>query len=219
MELTAEDSLAAILARNRLGIAMAAITRMMATTISNSINENPRWRRIFVFLASDTCTALHLPLHSGSKSKAGFPTSPCFNTRTWLAIPLITKETSPQTIPLCFQWFAKMLDWLRLGQRPAFGDLCQCKTISVRSDNCAGKSWNKKKSTRRFRLVLPALTLPQVIAQLNYCSTIQGAAVQTTAPPPAASAKAAAAPPVLPTTGGFWRRTPSSKAQNSRVPV
>jgi hypothetical protein len=101
----------------------------------------------------------------------------------------------------------------------AFGDLCQCKTISVRSDNCAVKSWNKKKSTRRFRLVLPALTLPQVIAQLNYCNTIQGAAVQTTAPPPAASAKAAAAPPVLPTTGGFWRRTPSSKAQNSRVPV
>ena len=37
----AEDSLAAILARSRLGIAIAAMTRMIATTINNSISENP----------------------------------------------------------------------------------------------------------------------------------------------------------------------------------
>jgi len=37
----AEDSLAAILARSIFGIAIAAIIRMIATTISNSISENP----------------------------------------------------------------------------------------------------------------------------------------------------------------------------------
>ena len=37
----AEDSSAEIFARKRLGIAIAAITRMIATTISNSINEKP----------------------------------------------------------------------------------------------------------------------------------------------------------------------------------
>jgi hypothetical protein len=37
----ADDSLEAIRARNRLGIAMAAMIRMIATTINNSINENP----------------------------------------------------------------------------------------------------------------------------------------------------------------------------------
>src|SRR5580698_9499087 len=46
MELTADDSLAAIRARNRFGIAMAAMIRMIATTISNSISEKPFCFRI-----------------------------------------------------------------------------------------------------------------------------------------------------------------------------
>src|SRR5437762_8279127 len=41
-EETAEDSLAAIFARSKLGMAMAAMIRMIATTISNSIREKPR---------------------------------------------------------------------------------------------------------------------------------------------------------------------------------
>ncbi len=41
MEPTAEASLAESLACNMLGIAMAAMIRMIATTISNSISENP----------------------------------------------------------------------------------------------------------------------------------------------------------------------------------
>ena len=41
IDATAEDSLAAIRARNRFGMAMAAMIRMMATTINNSINEKP----------------------------------------------------------------------------------------------------------------------------------------------------------------------------------
>src|ERR1700740_1627246 len=38
---TAEDSLAAMRARSRFGMAMAAIIRMIATTINNSISEKP----------------------------------------------------------------------------------------------------------------------------------------------------------------------------------
>src|SRR5213083_3196377 len=42
----ADESLAAILARIRLGIAIAAMIRMIATTISNSISEKPFCFRI-----------------------------------------------------------------------------------------------------------------------------------------------------------------------------
>ena len=42
----ADDSLADILARSRFGIAIAAINKMIATTISSSINENPFCFRI-----------------------------------------------------------------------------------------------------------------------------------------------------------------------------
>src|SRR5580693_8340976 len=40
-EAAADESLAAIRARIRLGMAMAAMIRMMATTISSSISEKP----------------------------------------------------------------------------------------------------------------------------------------------------------------------------------
>ena len=40
-EETADASFADILLLRKFGIAMAAITRMIATTMSNSINENP----------------------------------------------------------------------------------------------------------------------------------------------------------------------------------
>src|SRR5579872_1025786 len=45
-EAAADDSLAAILARNKFGMAIAAMMRMIATTISNSISENPVCRFI-----------------------------------------------------------------------------------------------------------------------------------------------------------------------------
>src|SRR6516162_4821551 len=41
-EATADDSLAAILERTKIGIAMAAMIRIIATTFSNSIREKPR---------------------------------------------------------------------------------------------------------------------------------------------------------------------------------
>src|SRR5437660_14993 len=41
-ELAAEDSLAAILARKKLGMAIAAMIKMIATTMSSSIREKPR---------------------------------------------------------------------------------------------------------------------------------------------------------------------------------
>src|ERR1700719_1611469 len=46
IEATAEDSLAAIRARSKLGIAIAAMIRMIATTIRSSIREKPFCRRI-----------------------------------------------------------------------------------------------------------------------------------------------------------------------------
>jgi hypothetical protein len=41
IEPTAEASFAAIFERSKFGIAIAAIIKMIATTISNSINEKP----------------------------------------------------------------------------------------------------------------------------------------------------------------------------------
>src|SRR6266496_5722198 len=41
IDATADDSLAAMRARSKFGIAIAAMIRMMATTINNSISENP----------------------------------------------------------------------------------------------------------------------------------------------------------------------------------
>jgi hypothetical protein len=49
-EPTAEASFAAIRDRRRFGIAMAAMIRMIATTISNSIRENPFCFFIKLFL-------------------------------------------------------------------------------------------------------------------------------------------------------------------------
>src|SRR5437899_10688147 len=49
-EPTAEAWLAAIRAFNKLGMAMAAMIRMIATTISNSISEKPFCLRIAFFL-------------------------------------------------------------------------------------------------------------------------------------------------------------------------
>jgi hypothetical protein len=46
MEEIAEASLADILERSKLGIAIAINTRMIATTISNSMSENPPWRAL-----------------------------------------------------------------------------------------------------------------------------------------------------------------------------
>ena len=40
-ELAADDSLAEMRARNKFGMAMAAIIRIIATTIKSSIRENP----------------------------------------------------------------------------------------------------------------------------------------------------------------------------------
>jgi hypothetical protein len=70
-ELAAEASLAAILARNRFGMAIAAMIRMIATTINSSIKENPRFRfiaRPFSFLAFsiDSCCTLRANSRPGA---------------------------------------------------------------------------------------------------------------------------------------------------------
>jgi hypothetical protein len=50
MVLAAPESLAAMRARSKFGIAMAAMIRMIATTISNSISEKPSCLRMQEFL-------------------------------------------------------------------------------------------------------------------------------------------------------------------------
>src|SRR5215467_2240037 len=49
MDATADDSLAAMRARSKFGMAMAAMIRMIATTISSSISEKPFCFRISIF--------------------------------------------------------------------------------------------------------------------------------------------------------------------------
>src|SRR5436853_2374647 len=50
-ELTADDSFAAMRARSKFGIAMAAMIKIIATTISNSINEKPFCFRIVILFS------------------------------------------------------------------------------------------------------------------------------------------------------------------------
>jgi hypothetical protein len=64
---TAVDSFALCLDRSRLGIAIVAISRMIATTISNSSKENP----LFFFkippnIAGPHSTLMHLSWRGGS---------------------------------------------------------------------------------------------------------------------------------------------------------
>lgn len=53
MEPAADESLAAMRARIKFGIAMAAMTKIIATTINSSISENPS-----CFTMSPTCPPL-----------------------------------------------------------------------------------------------------------------------------------------------------------------
>jgi len=57
MEPTAEASLAAMRERSRLGMAMAEMIRMMATTIRSSMREKPFWwvRILFDSLSAEAC--------------------------------------------------------------------------------------------------------------------------------------------------------------------
>src|SRR5579885_2134715 len=75
MEATADDSLAAMRARSKFGIAIAAMIRMIATTISSSISEKPFCLRIKFSLVSflslfvwsqwtQSLVALHAPCHT-----------------------------------------------------------------------------------------------------------------------------------------------------------
>src|SRR5208282_279898 len=60
-EPTADASFAAIRDRSRLGIAIAAMIKMIATTISNSISENPFW---FFFIVSPRSRGSKIVLYS-----------------------------------------------------------------------------------------------------------------------------------------------------------
>src|SRR5205807_7662250 len=68
-----DDSLAAMRARSKFGIAIAAMIRMIATTISNSINEKPFCFRISFSLFSDLkfwSLPTHWPIYSHFASQS-----------------------------------------------------------------------------------------------------------------------------------------------------
>jgi hypothetical protein len=60
---TAEASLADILLRNRLGMAMLAMIKIIATTISNSISENPFLLRLGVMFVCPAVPLSKLLVH------------------------------------------------------------------------------------------------------------------------------------------------------------
>src|SRR5215470_13888136 len=90
---TADDSLAAMRARSKFGIAIAAMIRMIATTISSSISEKPLCFRISKFplvssvfnisaniaAISNVCTSL---AKAGSYLRSGYPLTKGFVFRT-----------------------------------------------------------------------------------------------------------------------------------------
>jgi hypothetical protein len=61
IEEVAEPSFAARREASRLGIAMAAMIPIMATTISNSINEKPFICFLFIFLGPEKVWGMKLP--------------------------------------------------------------------------------------------------------------------------------------------------------------
>src|SRR6266496_3122318 len=67
---TADDSLAAIRARIRFGMAIAAMIRMMATTISNSMSENPFCFPISVIFPKIICPDIRLSDYQLTSDKA-----------------------------------------------------------------------------------------------------------------------------------------------------
>src|ERR1700688_4549210 len=83
--LTADASLAAMRAPNRFGMAMAAMIRMIATTISNSISEKPFCFRIsfspLLRFKSGLIDPLAVTSHFIAQNRAigfGTPESHCF---------------------------------------------------------------------------------------------------------------------------------------------
>jgi hypothetical protein len=79
MALAADDSFADILARSKLGIAMAAMINMIATTISNSINENPVCFRI----ARPSGFLSNITMHAEGRFGAIGPGVPEVRTAFW----------------------------------------------------------------------------------------------------------------------------------------
>src|SRR5882762_4505052 len=98
IDATAEASFALIRERNRFGIATAAMIRMIATTISNSINENPPslrliLRRLLSISRTNTCTRSPIGHHKQSpcyqlleKDEFSWPAADCHELRHYLSL-------------------------------------------------------------------------------------------------------------------------------------
>src|SRR6516164_3608269 len=90
-EPTADAWLAAIRERNRLGIAMAAIIKIIATTINNSISEKPRES----FLIS--LPPVLRSIGAGPGPALGRPQGPPLQARAGL-VPPLGKQSTPRLL-------------------------------------------------------------------------------------------------------------------------
>src|SRR5271156_2319415 len=89
-EPAAEDSLAAMRARSRFGIAMAAMIKIIATTISNSISEKPF---CFLFMCS---SLLEIKAEILLYALAGYTAARC-KPRATIGKPVYRYDTSCYT--------------------------------------------------------------------------------------------------------------------------
>src|SRR5258708_2418700 len=97
MDPTAEDSLAEILARSRLGIAIAAMIRMIATTIKSSISENP-----FCFFMSSPCQVSSKSPHPNDRNKG--PSARKKQGRKLVSLPCSTDNARLLLNDLCARY-------------------------------------------------------------------------------------------------------------------
>src|SRR5579862_4278734 len=102
MALPAEASLAAIRARSKLGMAIAAMIRMIATTISSSIRENPPLGAFTPDLAGlpliSICTVVFLAPDERAGGILSLPRKSLQTMRLGLGrLPRKTPKVRPQT--------------------------------------------------------------------------------------------------------------------------
>src|SRR5579859_113988 len=121
IDATADDSLAAMRARSKFGIAIAAMIRMIATTISSSISEKPFCLRIlksfsllkFAARIGRLLFSLHARCHDipAADWRIGVLKMLVFNGTSEILCPGLEKSyvwlTSSVMVPRIGRWLAK----------------------------------------------------------------------------------------------------------------
>src|SRR5439155_11862944 len=110
IELAAADSLADMRARSKFGMAIAAIIRMIATTISNSINEKPLCFRISFFSSPAGGTLLHFEEPLQFLRRAGRECERMAIPRDQLSTAVLYHSECPEPVKLQFEDPVRILE-------------------------------------------------------------------------------------------------------------